>query len=641
MNLKKFTQKNADGSSVTYEFDVPKMQGIPDHPGEPKGTDTVPAWLTPGEFVVNAEATRMFEPQIEAMNEVGRAVQRAQGGTIPEYHEDGGVAGDASLEELEKLNLVTPYADKDGSITNILYPQVPPVDTLGELSKISGVPVEDVIDPKAPEESSYLSSLLGGDMTLGKPSDSSLGEVLPSMLTSITEKLSPYIGDEARLNQQQRARDLTPDGKSTSVDTDFEYIGTGTPGKFMIQPTTKTKTTKDVATGKTIQEIQNVINDPTATAETEGTSEKDATNAGIEFINNISQNDKFGQTSIDGKEIVRKDGGTPDSDKEEGAGFLSKVSDFFQEHFSDMIDSDKLMNAALLYVGSRALGHSHAGSLNFVGRTYLGEIQKKLKVADQAALSNKYTKESVEKYRDTGKVEDLELRQNIQKLESFDMVDKKTGKTSVITKYEDKNTGKVTHLDSNGKPVKIENFRKLSDDVTISNAQMSKYSNNFEAEIKRQAKDDDELALFSRRLPNPQGFASQIAAKARELGLDENKINSIVPTITRQMIEDVKESDGELDINETLAIPYINAQLVSFSVKDNELKKNLEGASSKVLVTLSEKISNDPIELNAKLKDYSEQYSKLKPREKELFNKKAPDGFTGFTVYVSEQLLNK
>ena len=54
------------------------------HPGRPKGSDTVPAWLTPGEFVMNAEAARMFAPQIQAMNDRGKAVQKAQGGTIPE-----------------------------------------------------------------------------------------------------------------------------------------------------------------------------------------------------------------------------------------------------------------------------------------------------------------------------------------------------------------------------------------------------------------------------------------------------------------------------------------------------------------------------------------------------------------------------
>ena len=92
MKLKKFEQKDRYGNMFSIEFDtsVPEMSMIPEHPGSPKGTDTVPAWLTPGEFVMNAEAVRMFEPQIEAMNDKGRAMQAAQGGTIPEYSADGG-----------------------------------------------------------------------------------------------------------------------------------------------------------------------------------------------------------------------------------------------------------------------------------------------------------------------------------------------------------------------------------------------------------------------------------------------------------------------------------------------------------------------------------------------------------------------
>ena len=84
MRLKKFTQKDRYGNMMSYEFDVPPMEEIP-HPGMPIGTDTVPAWLTPGERVMNAEAERMYGPALEQMNEHGRAIQRAQGGTIPEY----------------------------------------------------------------------------------------------------------------------------------------------------------------------------------------------------------------------------------------------------------------------------------------------------------------------------------------------------------------------------------------------------------------------------------------------------------------------------------------------------------------------------------------------------------------------------
>jgi len=105
MKLKNFTQKDRYGNMTSYDFyesddnmGVPEMQGIPQHPGGPKGTDTVPAWLTPGEFVMNAEATRMFEPQIEQMNNAGRAVQAQQGGTIPEYAADGGQMPAAKMD---------------------------------------------------------------------------------------------------------------------------------------------------------------------------------------------------------------------------------------------------------------------------------------------------------------------------------------------------------------------------------------------------------------------------------------------------------------------------------------------------------------------------------------------------------------
>ena len=83
-NVTKFTQKDRYGNMLSIEFDVPKQMEIP-HPGHPMGTDTVPAWLTPGERVMNAEAERMYGPILEDMNDQGRALQAAQGGTIPEY----------------------------------------------------------------------------------------------------------------------------------------------------------------------------------------------------------------------------------------------------------------------------------------------------------------------------------------------------------------------------------------------------------------------------------------------------------------------------------------------------------------------------------------------------------------------------
>jgi TP901 family phage tail tape measure protein len=47
-----------------------------------RGTDTVPAMLTPGEFVVNAKSARNFFPQLQAINAGQSPVYREQGGQV-------------------------------------------------------------------------------------------------------------------------------------------------------------------------------------------------------------------------------------------------------------------------------------------------------------------------------------------------------------------------------------------------------------------------------------------------------------------------------------------------------------------------------------------------------------------------------
>jgi len=94
MHLKKFTQKDRFGNMLSYEFEanVPEMNEIPPafQPG-PKGTDKYPAWLTAGENVINAEASRIpgVQPMLDKLNEIGRDIQDKQGGPIPTYASSG------------------------------------------------------------------------------------------------------------------------------------------------------------------------------------------------------------------------------------------------------------------------------------------------------------------------------------------------------------------------------------------------------------------------------------------------------------------------------------------------------------------------------------------------------------------------
>jgi len=85
MQIKKYETKDRYGNSKSFEFfegsadmEVPGMTSMPNHPGEPKGTDTVPAWLTPGEFVINKEATDMYGPLLKNINDEGRKMQNGE-----------------------------------------------------------------------------------------------------------------------------------------------------------------------------------------------------------------------------------------------------------------------------------------------------------------------------------------------------------------------------------------------------------------------------------------------------------------------------------------------------------------------------------------------------------------------------------
>jgi hypothetical protein len=56
----------------------------------PRGVDTIPAMLSPGEFVMNARSSRQFYSQLQAMN----------AGQTPAYRESGGSVtsiGDTSV----------------------------------------------------------------------------------------------------------------------------------------------------------------------------------------------------------------------------------------------------------------------------------------------------------------------------------------------------------------------------------------------------------------------------------------------------------------------------------------------------------------------------------------------------------------
>lgn len=84
-----------------------KGGGIPDL-NDPTNRDTIPAMLTEGEYVLNKEATQMFGPQIEAMNEAGLQQRHMENAMVrrnmagPLALQPGGPVGDLPIHEWDR-----------------------------------------------------------------------------------------------------------------------------------------------------------------------------------------------------------------------------------------------------------------------------------------------------------------------------------------------------------------------------------------------------------------------------------------------------------------------------------------------------------------------------------------------------------
>ena len=83
---------------------------------------------------------------------------------------------------------------------------------------------------------------------------------------------------------------------------------------------------------------------------------------------------------------------------------VEKATGFFKGAFDDLFDEGELARMALMYVGSRALGYSHGGSLNWAAKQYVSRLDAKQASRQDFIKTNakNYPAASLEAYRKTG-----------------------------------------------------------------------------------------------------------------------------------------------------------------------------------------------------------------------------------------------
>jgi len=478
MSIKKIMHKDRHGAQVSVEFGeggaasqlveqflggmgVPAMQDIPQqHPGGPKGTDTVPAWLTPGEFVMNAEATRMFEPQIEEMNNAGRAVQRQQGGSIPEYKADGGVAGswvnesvlDAGLGgsyEVPTVEDVTTLPTTADGVLESLKRTVPPKDDGRLFPKYDPVAARE---EQAKLEAANRIERAKAEEEYNRKNLESRGKGYAGTLGMFGLEVPPVNEDiEAQITaiDKQRVLGQIPDTIAASrikALRDKETINQ------IARETAAAGEQKEVASQVSELERQAQLledagytDDANALREeasglTSGTvgpeaepEDDDATISGL-----IDAGNKAKEVKIPEGEGV--------AETEEPSAW-DKVKDFFKEGFGTVLDKGALSEAATLYLGSRALGYGHEGSLNFVAKRYGKGIEDKIANANKAVGT--HTPESITKYKDTGNLMDLKKIPELTDLGKPAYFVARDGTTYDLRTVKDEK-GKVKHIDASG-----------------------------------------------------------------------------------------------------------------------------------------------------------------------------------------------
>jgi hypothetical protein len=482
-NIKSITQKDRYGNMFSLEMfedqGVPMMMMIPDmadgynggdtdnHPGNPKGTDTVPAWLTPGENVVNAEASRIpgNQEKIDQMNDQGRQMQAAQGGPIPSYAADGGMIPQYHAEGsvdwitnnlLDRIKMTESggkHRQDDGKLTTSSAGAVGAYQWMPASAADPGYGVEGFDPTKVTEDEmrnktqEYLVGiqrahpewskedvLRAYNAGPGRIEDSKRGPGVPlpdETLAYSNKVLGAETSVKPELNsadQIKRAFMYPLEFAGLPVDDDAP----GVPNVFK-EPDRTSSQEFDLKAARVNQ--ANAIEDLAEMEERKaaGLPINEKTYEGlkqrVEFQNaqvNSAQ-DKLGiirdviaktdtgdepdQPPVDNKNKQNVTGTGVQKAKED-PGFLDDTINLFKEVLGDMFSGKDIARMAINYIGSRAMGYEHNGSLNYAMKDFAdrAETQQKQEFELIKANADSYDSASYNEYIMTGNKDVLKPR---------------------------------------------------------------------------------------------------------------------------------------------------------------------------------------------------------------------------------------
>lgn len=730
MSIKKIMHKDRHGAQVSVEFGeggaasqlveqflggmgVPAMQDIPQqHPGGPKGTDTVPAWLTPGEFVMNAEATRMFEPQIEEMNNAGRAVQRQQGGSIPEYKADGGVIGDDLVMEAlmrgatpEALRVVLNDPSIKYSDPTAVNRDIPVGEDL--TADLTGTGYRSLLERT--EGSGPVSALVQGGLDVGnnisaglKRAGTYLGGTnvpLSDATLAVDAANRAKTGYDPVAAREEQAR-LEAANRIARAEADEEYNrnkltrqGEGYAGTLNMFGLEVPPVNEDIEAQITAIDKQRVLGqvpDTIAAARIKALRDKEVINQTArdlvavdkkdEVVSQVSELERQAklledagytedaqalreeaagltsgtigskaepeddESTISGlidagnkaKEVETPEGEGVDEDTKEPSAW-DKVKDFFKEGFGTVLDKGALSEAATLYLGSRALGYGHEGSLNFVAKRYGKGIEDKLAIANKAVGT--YTPESITKYKDTGNLNDLALIKTLTYTNETEYwIDPKTGTRLDLRVAEDE-LGKKVLVDRENNAIDTKNLLEADEYNKRLSADEDRMTPIFKSKVAKFELENDMAQGEGQTVFNIPEATQAITQYAMKNNLHTTEMNKLADYIFQSVIQGKKDLKNKGISDRNLTELAITDGIVRQLNKDIFVKPDGERVpattSDQVLSTLDMLKGRTAVTKGELLKAAYEHGYMARPKaDREEFERLATGGNNGFLEYL-------
>jgi hypothetical protein len=381
-------------------------------------------------------------------------------------------------------------------------------------------------------------------------------------------------------------------------------------------------------------------------------------------INSIDDKSAAGTTESQAQKAVTNAGA-------DGEEKVSKAESFLSGIFGDLFDAKELKRMAILYAGSRLMGASHGGALNWAGKAYLTRVDAK--EAEHAATikklitDGKYTPKSIQEYKKTKDASVLmKLGPKVSPTGTKEMWYTPQGKRVQAEKFK-VGDGYVWSTDGGKTAIpaawhqdaaRIPGTDKYNDRIRVETGLLKDSIKELSTAIGDVTPGDSNRGIKRTQRTNitPTNAALEAAQWAAKNGIDVAQMNTYVEQAYRMAVE---QSGGENNVKPESLLPYLNQLKLRQDTGQDELFNvtTKDGATVPMDAVKIEELSRQFIKraggegsisdgrnrdaVNLFWTKAAEIWNKKvieTPDIVEQYERRAGPGETAFYVYAKEQL---